>query len=263
MPDDSGRDYEPTKIYLSALFEEYRAIREHGKQANIFRGLIMQVGAALCAAVITAAASQWNNPNGVAPLLLLVVVPILASVSLLTWVGEARVFGRTRVYASLVERKVLLIVQTTGLPKGLVERWPAEQRRLEEELRMDECDPVIGPIGWEAWGRSRRVTNTVARFRDSTIRNVLSAMRFGFLPAVMLLSLVLGHLQLATVPTNAFGRNGWRILTAIGYVSFVTSVSLGLLGMWDHRGVRFHARPRSSPQRLDDEKPHLEEPGEL
>jgi hypothetical protein len=230
-------DYEPTKLYVTMLLEEYRAIREHGRQANAFRSLVLQITAGTCAGLIATAAAQWQGGHGLTPILLLVVLPIFTSISLLTWVAEARVFKSTRTYAYLLEQKASVVMRNLGWPKGLDEQWPAEQRAVEHLLSLYERTPTLGPMGWEHWIRQRRHTGGLLTFVDHSNRGVFAGIRFGFFPAVMFLSIALGQIHLAHVPTNAFGPSGWKILVATGYLTAGLSTLVGATTMWTLRHV--------------------------
>lgn len=237
-------DYEPTKMYLGALTEEYRTIRDESKQANINMMLVMQIGAAACAVVIGAAAARWEDVNGATPLLLLVVVPILSAVSLLIWIGEARRFRRAGDYLCLVERKVWLAIKALALPRALEQEWPSQQMLFEVALGFIPTEPLCGPLSWEQWLRTAR---SRTRFEWSVTSGhdlLLYIVRAAFFPAIMAVSMVLGLLQLWTTGTDAFGE-AWGWLVGISFAILLVSVGLAISIAWK---IQKPADPTTWPQ---------------
>jgi hypothetical protein len=220
------RDYEPTKMYLAVLTEEYKTLRDESKQASINMLFVMQIGGAVSAAIIAAAGAAWQTHNGLAPFLFFIVLPIVAAMSMLIWMGEARRFKRVGDYLCMLEWKFYLIVDDIGFPSVLHQVWDAQQRDLEEALGFVPSErTLLGPLAWEQWLRFARPLKFPEVIRTSGHDLLLYIVRAAFFPALMLLSIVLGILQMSAV---SFHSTTWEYVRMFGWAILGASVLLAI-----------------------------------
>ena len=108
--DRGGR--EERDAYLRLLVEEYRTLANSGNQSDRHTYTALQWGTAVVAVIVSAAASQWGDHNGVVEGALLILVPSLIAFGMLFWVGELARMRRIYDFICVAEAKAELVLRS-------------------------------------------------------------------------------------------------------------------------------------------------------
>jgi hypothetical protein len=139
------------------------------------------------------------------------------------WLGEARRFKRAGDYLCMLERKATTAMSEV-LPSAIRQEWPMRQLLLESKLNFKPAGPLCGALAWEQWLRLSRPQG--GSLRGSGHDELLYAIRLMFFPSIVVVSVLMGVLQLKVYPTPVFG-DYWRVLVVVGALTIASCIVIG------------------------------------
>lgn len=240
---------DPGRLYLTILIEEYKSLRDESKQASINMWMAMQWCAAIVGVVVGAGLIQFSRENPVPAVLAFgLAAPMLTSLSMVFWIGEAVRLKRVGDYIFILERKIALIMSTMNeIPAVVYKKWPQIQANLETALGIPAHShnksalPLLDPLSWEHWLRVQR-----QGFFSNGHLSFLYSMRLGFF-----LILSWGTASVAWFIFHNFSDNvdaGYflQIFVCIGFIASVAATVVAVIF-----GVRLRRRMGSVPALAD------------
>lgn len=186
------------KIYLSILMEEYKSLREESKQASINMFSALRWGSAIVGALMGAGFVAWNNRQHFVVLIIFyIVVPILSSMSMFLWLGEAIRFKRVGDYICMLEQKIGYFVDKFEIISDLKSNWEILQKNIELNMKMSGSQlNLIDPLTWEQWLRATRK----GIFNLEGHQELIYVLRLSFFPITMIFSFLIATYYVIAYP---------------------------------------------------------------
>jgi hypothetical protein len=178
------------KLYWSIAVEEYKAVRDESKQAELNTFTALQWGAVLLSGLSAAGFTQWSHSAFIVEAVFLGFVPLLAIASLYIWIGEVVRMKRAGDYLCLIEDKMAILTRDDTLMPDMP-NWSEARKDVEIWLRLRDSQMSLrDPLNWERWLRRTRPPVWALSSSGHQLPTYLA--RIAFFPAVTLLSLSVG-----------------------------------------------------------------------